>query len=346
MALMPQLTNADKEHLARHPTENAEAYQAYLIGLSFWNRRALPKAIPYLEQAIAQDPNFALAHAILADCYYLNAMQRTFPLKPRESAERAEKLAVRALELDETVAEAHAVMAGLKVARKDYLQAETEYKRALELNPNVATIHVRYGYFLFNNLQLEGALREMRRAQELDPVSATTNGALGYMLIMSRNYDEALKFARRADELDPTLPAVMVILGDAYIQKGMIEEALAVFRRLETYNRTTGQQFITYALSKSPRRADAQKTLPDLLALAGEGRISPYTLAMIYGALGEKDEAFAWLKKADSTPQTRALLRFDPDLDSLRSDERFANVAAQYERVISSASAHQPVAGR
>jgi len=338
VALMPQLTNADKERLARHPTENAEAYQAYLIGLNFWNRRSLAKAIPYLEQAIAQDPNFALAHAILADCYFLNTAQRLLPLQPGESASRAETLAVRALELDETVAEAHAVIAGLKVIRKDYIGAETEYKRALELNPNVATIHVRYGYFLFNSLQMEAALREMKRAQELDPVSATTNGALGYMLLMSRNYDEALKFARRADELDPTLPSVMVILGDVYLQKGMIDEALAVFRRLETQNRTTGQQFITYALSKSPRRADAQKALPDLVALADQGRVSPYNLAMIYGALGEKDKAFAWLKKTDGGPQTRALLRFDPDLDSLRSDERFALFASQYERAISYAS--------
>ncbi len=331
LALMPQLTNADKEHLARRPTQNTEAYQSYLLGLNFWNRRALAKAIPYLEQAIAQDPNFALAHAILADCYFLNVAQQSFPLKSAESLARAEKLASRALELDETVAEAHMVRAGLKTNMRDYPAAETQYKRALELNPNLATSHVRYGYFLFGSLQLEGALREMKRAQELDPVSANTNGALSYMLLMSRNYDEALKFARQADELDPTLPAVMVILGDAYVQKGRFDEAVAVFRRLEKQNRTTAQQLLTFALSKSPRRADARKALPDLLALAAKGQVSPYNLAMIYGALGEKDQAFAWLKKVDGAPQTRALFRFDPDLDPLRSDSRFATLMAQDE---------------
>jgi DNA-binding winged helix-turn-helix (wHTH) protein/TolB-like protein/Flp pilus assembly protein TadD len=321
-ALAPQLTEADRERLARRPTENAEAYQSYLLGLTFWNRRAIAKAIPYLEQAVAQDANFARAQAILADCYFLSISDQPGSASA-EMAARAERLSNRALELDATLAEAYIVVAGLKVRQRDYEAAAAAYKHALELNPNFATAHIRYGYFLFAQAELDAALHEMQRAQALDPLSAVTNGALGYMLMMARDEDEALKFTRRAYDLEPNQLANQVNLCEAYIHKGLYEEAVVLSREVEAQDRPTARLLFAYARAAAGHHAEAQLSVTELLRPGVREKVGPYNLALIYGVLGDKDKAFRWLDRVDALPMTRALLRFDPDLDSLRTDPRF-----------------------
>jgi tetratricopeptide (TPR) repeat protein len=222
VSLRPQVSDSDKKSWAAHPTENIEAYQVYLTGLNFWNRRTrenLPKAISYLEQAVAKDPNFAEARAILADCYLISTGDEYGNSSPDVALKQAEASANKALELDDTLAEAHTVKAGLKLNQREFDEAAREFRRALELKPNYAVGHVRYAYFLFADSRLEEAVYHMRLAQQLDPVSAVTNGALAGMLYNSRDFDGCIAYSKRALELEPGSIGARFNLGEASVRR-------------------------------------------------------------------------------------------------------------------------------
>lgn len=317
--------------LGRRLTQNPDAYQAYLLGLYFWNRgkEDLAKSVLYFERAVEQDPNFALAYSYLADCYYFNAAIKGEVASYEESLKKARSHVSKALSLDETIAEAHTVVAGIKTLEKDYKGAEVEHMLALQLNPNFAIGHNRYGIFLFNRSDLDGAVRELRRGQELDPVSRVTNSALANMLLFDRKYDESIKFSTRAVEIDPSYGPGLLALGESYILKGKHEQATHYLTRIiNTSSSETHVELAKSALAisyaESGRRAEAQKLLKELLR-SGKKTL-PYTFATIYAALGDKDKAFEWLAKEKQTPFRQATLKFDPFLDPLRSDQRFTQL--------------------
>jgi TolB-like protein/Flp pilus assembly protein TadD len=336
-----QISTSDKERVANRITQNTDAYQSYLMGLYFWSRgrEEIAKSIPYFERAVEQDQNFALAYAYLADCYYYNAATRGSVAPYDESLKRARENVAQALSLNEGIAEAHTVVAGIKTQEKDYAGAAGEYRRPLELNPNFARGHNRYGVFLFHMSDLEGAVRELRRGQELDPASRVSNAALANMLLFERDYDEAIKYGSKAVEIDPTFAPGRQALGEAYLLKGIYDESIAQFNEILKSKAATislqaakADLAITYA--SAGRKAEAQSLLQELLHTGKDLR--PYTYATIYAALGNKNKALEWLEKEELTHFRMATLKYDPFLDPLRSEQRYIQllqkpVQAEYE---------------
>ncbi|HEY6189955.1 MAG TPA: tetratricopeptide repeat protein [Pyrinomonadaceae bacterium] len=336
-ALALQLTGDQRKQLAKRYTDNTEAYQAYVMGLYFYNKRTkegMEKAAEYFEQAIARDQNYALAYALLADTYYLNAYYRFSSMPHREMVLKAKAAATRALELDETLAEAHTAMATiLSDIGEDIGASEREHKRAIELNPNYAMAHLRYGWFLFGKNEVDEAIREMRRAQELDPLSTTTNGALAGALLFSREWDESIKYSKRALEIEPNNFVSHLNLGDAYEGKGMYDQSIAEYQRAREIHSASWDPIASlghvYALAG--RRADAEKMLMMMQELAKKDKRALYGVAAIYTALGDKGKAFEWLEKAlEAKAAMPRNLRYDPDIDVLRADPRFKELLQRH----------------
>ena len=308
-------------------SKNAEAYESYLMGYFFWNKRTrenVAKAIPYLERAVERDPDFALARALLADCHLIDVFYK-YNIRPAsESAEKARSEAAKALALNDSIAESHIVMAHIKsLLEGDSVGAETEYKRGLALNPNYATGRIRYGIELFYSLRLEEAIREVKRGRELDPLSPAANAALSFLLIMAHDYDAAIQFGRRAVELNPTLIQARVNLGEAYLLKGMYREAFDEFERLEEFDPVRARLCLLHANAKTGRHNKARELFAQLKRSPDASSLSALDLAASHEALGEKHEALEVLEKASLNMLDLALLHFDPQWESLKSDPRF-----------------------
>lgn len=321
-----QISAEEKKNLASHPTNDPDAYQAYLTGIHFWNRRTrenLPKAISYLEQAVDKDPNFAHARAILADCYYLSMTDEYDLASPDDALVRAEASATRALELDDSLAEAHTVNAGVKLSQRKFDEAGREFRRALELKPTYAVAHVRYAYYLYYELRLQEAVYHMRRAQQLDPVSPVTNAALAGMLYNARDYDSSIAYSKRALELESGSISARLNLGEAYLQKRMFTEAHAEFDKVSGADPRYTAFEKAYAFALAGRREEAHKML------AEGNKLSPgtnhFNNSIIYSTLGDMDQAFAELDQVPSNRFVISMLTYDPQLDNLRTDPRFAD---------------------
>jgi DNA-binding winged helix-turn-helix (wHTH) protein/TolB-like protein/Flp pilus assembly protein TadD len=329
-ALSSHINANQKEVMLAHLTENREANDAYLLGLFFWNNRSkenLIKAIEKLEQAIKLDPGFVRAYSLLADCYFLTASMN-YEINPREvSCQLADYYAHKALELDDTVAEAHVTLAGCLNRSKKFDEAEAEYRYALQLAPNLSVIHERFGYFLFSRMRLDEALDEMRRAQELDPTSAIINGALSFILYMSRDYEAALSYAQRGYDLAPYEPQTMNSLGGLYILVGRYEEAAKIFRKLFPYDKDYAQLNFAYLYAVMGKRKLAEQTLSRLLQR--EHSILVYDLVVIYTALNRNELALKFLADGKFNPFEVAMLKLDPQLDRLRRDRRYDLVMSQ-----------------
>lgn len=325
-ALIAQFPQPVTQRSPNRTTQNPEAYQAYLMGLYFWNfrtRQNLGKATDYLEQAVKLDPNFALAHAVLADSYYL-CLENNWDIIPLpEAYARADEHATRALSLDASLAQAHTARAGLRLRYRDYGEAEREFRRALELDPNYAVAHLRYGYFLFGSAKLNEALEQMKLALQLDPVSPTGNTALGYVLFMSRDYDGAIRCYKRALEFQPEMTGAHINLGEAYIQKRMYDEARIEFEAIKASDPLTYAAEMTYLNGASGNQREALETLSQVSKSDDRKRLPPCLYAGMYTAVNDKDTAFKWLEKVDSNRINVAQIKFDPQFDSLRQDPRF-----------------------
>jgi DNA-binding winged helix-turn-helix (wHTH) protein/TolB-like protein/Tfp pilus assembly protein PilF len=325
-ALAFEISPDSRKGLAGKTTDNAEAYKAYVTGIFFWNRRSkesLTKAIDHLGQAVQKDPNFALAHAFLADCHYLD-LDSGFEILPTEQAlARAYSESETALSLDEGLAEAHTVKAGLRLLNGDRLTADKEFRRALELNPNYAVARLRYGYLLFGDGKLTEALAEMKRAQQLDPASHVSNSALGLMQFISRDYDGAINSYKRAIELQPNSSTVHSQLVDVYIERRMFDEAMAETEIIRPLNSLASDYDKTHIYAALGRRDEALRMLRALSEVK-ERPIGAYDNVIIYAALGDNSSAFEWLEKVRLGSFNRALLKFDPRIDTIRSDPRFA----------------------
>ncbi|HEU4391717.1 MAG TPA: tetratricopeptide repeat protein, partial [Blastocatellia bacterium] len=325
-ALAVRLSGGEKELLAKRYSENNEAYQEYLKGRYYWNKRTadgIRKAMDSFDRAIALDSNFAMAYGGLADCYALLSWNGV--MRPGQCMPKSKEMALRALELDETLAETHVSLARAHTYfDRDARAAEREYLRAIELNPNYPTAHHWYALYLMETGRTEEALREINRAHELDPVSLIINTAVGWLYYFARDYDHAISVLENTLELDPDFFRAHVWLALAYGQKGMFDKAIAHSERaIALSNRSSiSVGALAYSYAISGRRAEARKLLEELLAIAKQKYVPPYFVAGVYTGLGDKDKAFEWLGKAHQERST-ALLSVEPVFDPLRRDPRF-----------------------
>ncbi|HSB27586.1 MAG TPA: hypothetical protein VLE19_07020, partial [Pyrinomonadaceae bacterium] len=325
-SLRPQVAENEKPSGRSHPTDDMEAYQSYLTGLYFWNRRTqenLVKAIEHLEHAVTRDPNFAVARAMLADCYYLTGEDEYRVATPQEAHDRAAAAVSKALEIDDTLAEAHTVKAGIKLSERQFEDAGNEFRRALELNPNYAVAHLRYGYYLYYSLKLDEALVHMRRAQQLDPVSPITNGALAGMLLNAHDFDGCIAYSQRAIELEPTVFGARLNLGEAYAHKRMFKEAQAAFDTARDVNPAYVLWEKAYAFALAGQREEALKSVAEAEKRNNTGRRIHINYAQLFAALGETDKAFAEMDLMNMGRMVLASVKYDPAFDQLRVDPRY-----------------------
>jgi len=339
-ALALHVARNDGERLTKKPTSSPEAYQSYLMGLYFWNKRTkigLNKAIEYFQQAIATDPGYALAYAGLADSYYLLAYYKyDTDRPPKEAYENGKAAALRAIELDPNLGQAHAEMALFQwTYDMDLSGAQASFERAITLNPHDAMTHLRFGWFYINcKSQLQEGIGQMRQAQELDPLSPATNSALSSALIFARQYDEAIGFSKKAVELNPELGTAYLVLGMAYELKERYSEALTEYDRAlgcdDSHEYALAYIGRTYAMMGRKTEATSVVTKLRLRGKAKSQKVL-YGVALIYSALNDKDRAFEWLDKAIAAHACAPRdLRYDPDLDVLRSDHRFNDILRRH----------------
>jgi eukaryotic-like serine/threonine-protein kinase len=326
-----KLNSAQKRGLAKGATENSEAYQLYLKGRYHWNKRTeegIKKSIEYFEQAISRDPKFALAYAGLADSYNLMASYGTKPQATRFL--RAKATALKALSLDDKLAEAHAALAAVKLWREfDWEGAERGWRKAIELNPSYSTAHLWLALYLAAVERMDEALAEIRLALDLDPLSRVINLNLARILHFARQFDAAIKQCRKTIEMYPDYVIAHRRLGMSYGEKQMFEEAEAEFKKALSLSGddTETMSAMAYAYGAAGRLDDARLILNQLIDRAQVIYVSPYSLARVHIAVGQIDEAFECL---ETTFQERhgilTYLKVEPIFDRLRSDPRFSDL--------------------
>ena len=330
-ALMLTLSSAEREMLNKHHTENSDAYRLYLKGRYFWNKRTvegLKKGVGYFNEAVEEDPSYALAYVGLADSYSLLSDYGGLP--PKEAYPQAKRAAMRAVELDERLAEAHATLAYIKSGYDwDWLGAEERFRRAIELNPNYETAHQWYAEYLSGMGRHQEAIAEIRKAKEINPLSLIINAVEAWVLYHAREYDQAIAQAQRVVEMDPHFAEVYEYLKRCYDQKGMYKEAIAARQMRRKLAGLDAQE--TEALREAAAAASARvywrKRLEQDVEESKRELSTPFDMAEIHAQLGEKDQAFAWLERAYEERYFMMLyLKVAPNLDPLRSDRRFEDL--------------------
>jgi adenylate cyclase len=330
--LRAKLSSSAEHVLASRPTDNPEAHELYLKGRYFWNRRTganLQKAVGYFEQAIEKDPKYAVAYSGLADCHVLLPVYPELGSYPRDEMPKALAAAHKAVELDETLAEAHTSLARALASDLQLLAAMSEFKRAIELNPSYATAHQWFGECLQSQGRLEEALAELRRAQALDPLSLVNNALVGFALDTVGKSNEAIAQLRRTIEMDPNFPNSHNLLGNVLEHKGHLEEAIVEYEKSNSLGADpidAAQLARAYFLVD--RKAEGQQLWDKLKALSERQYVPAYSLALVQLAFGDKDAAVRSLEKSyqDHAPFDSADLGWilvDHRLDDLRSDPRF-----------------------
>jgi serine/threonine-protein kinase len=310
----------------RLATQDTEAYLLYLRGRFYWSQRrpaSLDASLRYFQEALERDHGFALAYVGIADVYnVLEAHQR---LSPREALSRAGMAVARALEIDDTLAEAHASQAALLERQWDWLKAEGAYRRALSLKPGDARIRCWYAQFLAGMGRHEEALHQTEQALLLDPLSSYVHSVHGVVLYLARRYPEALRQYTFTRDLDPEDPMVYEALGYLYANQARPEEALAAARRAsELQGDATTSAVLGYANGIAGNQKEAREILGRLIALWEGGKGSPGGIALVYTSLGDRDGAFAWLETACREHDTWiTLLKVEPSFDPLRPDAKF-----------------------
>lgn len=332
--LLPGLNDEERQQFARHHTENPEAFQAYLKGRYWWNKRynsAFKKAIDYFNQAIVLDSNYALAYAGLADCYAILSPNGISP--PNENYVKAKESAKQALAINDQLAEAHTSLAHITwLYEWNWPEAEKEFRRAIELNPNYATAHQWYSVYLSSMARHQEAIAEATRAQELDPVSIPINQDLARAFYHARQYDQAISVALKTLELDPNYYVLNGWLNLAYEQKGLYSQAIDMrlkameqigIKQEEINNRRE-------AFRTSGWQGYWQKELELTKLRAAQSYVTPYNFARTWARVGEQEQAFACLEKAYLEHSDHlVLLKVDPIFDSLRSDRRYTNLLSR-----------------
>ena len=330
-ALKPRLTTAEGRRLAKHYTENVEAYQLYLRGRYHALKRTRPetqRAISYFEQAIAADPFYALAYVGLADAH-VSALASGLP--SNEIFPQARAAAQKAIEIDGTLAAAHAELGYINFWYDwDWGASENKIQRALGLDPDSAEAHLYYAHLLSNTGRHAEALAEAKRARELDPLNLHINALEGQFLIHAGRTDEALTRLRETLEMESNHFLAHLYTSSAYIEKGMYSEAISEARKAREISEarsTYSEAFLGYALAKSGNEDEARSVLKGLLRSSAERYVSPYHIALIYNGLGERDEALAQLERAYAQhDHAMVFLKVEPRWNNLRSEPRFQDL--------------------
>jgi serine/threonine protein kinase/lipoprotein NlpI len=330
-SLRLKLTGEEKERLTRRHTENPEAYRLYLRGRFFWNKRTeegIRRGIEYFRQAIEIDPEYAAAYVGLADSYAVLGFHAIAP--PGEAFPRAKAAALKALEIDPSFAEARASLAyTLHHYDWNWTQAEKEYRACLEAIPNYATAHNYYASMLTPLGRFEESLAEWRRGQELDPLSLVIRAATGWCFYFARRYDEAIQEARKTLEMDPTFVIALRILGMAYEKTSKPAQAIEELQKAVEFSggSTQYRADLAHAFATAGRETDARRTLAELDEISKTRYVSPYYVAAVHLALGDRDRAFELLEEAyGERSHGLTFLKVDPNLDDVRSDPRFADL--------------------
>ncbi|MFY9530336.1 MAG: protein kinase [Candidatus Acidiferrales bacterium] len=329
-----RLTGVEKQRVAKRYTNNSEAYQAFLKGRYHWGRSSeddLKQAIQHFEEAIRLDPAYAPAYAGMADAY--DELADLQYVAPTEAFPKAKTAALKALEIDPALSEAHTVLGEISWwYHWDWATAEKEYRRAIELDPNSAVAHLRYAYLLATVFgRFDEAIAEGRRAQELEPLSLIMNTYFGYVYTMAHRYDESFPWFRKGIELDPSSNIAHAELAWTYSFKGMFGEAMAEQGKMSKPPPPAEGSLISagigYVYAVSGRRDEAIKIVNQFKDSAKEKYVDGYNIATIYSGLGDKDEAFHWLNRGiEQRSLGMVFLKCDPFFDRLHSDPRFPEV--------------------
>ena len=325
------LTPQEQAALKNVKVVNPEAYESYLKGRFFWNKRtaeSLKVALAYFKQAIEEDPKYAQAYSGLADTYALLGDWQYAVMPPKEAFPKAKAAAIKALELDSALGEAHNSLAFVLDGFDWDLEAGgKEFQRAIELNPGYATAHHWYAWHLSLLGRYDEAIGEMKKAENLDPLSLIINSNLAELLLLAHSYDESIQQSRKTMELDPDFALAHNQLAQAYLQKHMNQEAVA---ELQTAVQLSGGSptclaNLARAYVASGKRSEALKVLSELKARSNLAYSNAAEIAMIYASLGDADQATTWLERGyDERFNPGVLLR--PGFDPLRSDSRFQNL--------------------
>jgi serine/threonine-protein kinase len=323
-----QLLGEEKVRLTKHHTENVEAFSLYSQGIYYLNRRtgvALENAIDYFNQAIAKDPDYALAYVGLADSY--NTINFYTSVQLKDSFLNAEKAALRALEIDDSIGEAHNSLAYAKYRWYwDWDAADKEFKRAITLNPNYAAAHFWYGEYLLWQGRFEEAVIEIERALELDPISLVINSHLGWAYMLTEKLDRSLTQLHKTVQMDPSFAMSYFILGWTYMKLEKFTEAIEAFKTANEW--FGGVPLSLSALGLAYSNAGEKEIAIELLDIIDtfyeDSQVEPFHYAVIHGGLGDKDKAFYFLEKAyEERSELMAALKVYSGLDPLRSDPRF-----------------------
>ena len=328
-----QMTPAEQARLTtRHPV-SPKAFDDYLQGrYLYWNRRTegnLNKAIAHFQNAIKEDPNYALAHVGLADCYNALGVVQIGALPPTEARRRAEENAAKALALDPTLAEAHTALGYVKHYNWNWAGAEHDFRRAIELNPSYANAHNFYASLLMSRGHVDESIASSNRARELDPFSLSISAQRGFLLENARRYDEAIEQFRGVIAMEPNHYQAHWFLGHTYAANKQFDQAIAAsLKAVELSDRAPGALGILgLAYGLAGRKDEANKVLNELLELKKHRYVTPAALVNVYIGLANKDQAFVWLEKAfEERSNYLAYLKVFPILDPLRADPRFADL--------------------
>jgi tetratricopeptide (TPR) repeat protein len=326
-AIRAELTPKEASRLTGARQVDPRAYEAYLRGRYWWNTRTkegLDKALVYFQQAIEIDPTWGRGYAGLADAYLVLGYNRFLPVG--DVYPKARGAALRAIELDENLAEAHASLAAeMRDYEWDWARSGQEFKRALDLDPNYATGWHWYAWNLVSLGRMEDAMTAMRKARELDPLSPRINTNIGVLLYLARDYEAAERESKKSLEADSSQS--LRTLGSIYVQQGRFAEAIRAFQELAHLGTPTDPAYLAHAYALAGRRSEARGIVEELEKLERSEFIHPMTMALAYTGLGDLDRAFWWLERGYRERDLRPpLLQADPVFDPLRRDPRFADL--------------------
>jgi TolB-like protein/tetratricopeptide (TPR) repeat protein len=326
-----KLTEEERRQLAKRATGSTEAYEMYLKGRFYWNKRTpdtLLKSTEYFDKAIALEPNFALAYAGMADSYVLLGSRIYSVLPPGETMPKAKSAAVKALEMDETLAEAHASLGLVKLRYDwDWAGAEQSFKRAIELNPQYAPAYQWLSDYFMVMGRNDEAIAELKLAREAEPSSVIINSVSSVPYYYARQYDRAITECRKTLEKDQDSYIAHLIMALSYAEKGMYEEALAAMQKGAPGLGGAGKSAIAYLYAVSGRRAEAIKVIEKFKQTSKRTYVSPTQIALIYSGLKDSDKTIEWLERAYNDKVTGMIyLKVDPKYDWIRSNPRFIDL--------------------